>query len=224
MMPERGIILDAGTGMFRARDLIETDHLDILLSHAHLDHVIGLTFLYDIMQGKGTTTTVHVAADKVGTIENHLFNPSLFPVKPNFIIQPFEGESLKLSDGTPVATIPLDHPGGSHGFRFDWDDSSLAYITDTTAAPQATYLHQIQGVSTLIHECYFPDGFEDRAALTGHSCLTPVAEVAAMANAGRTYLVHINPQNESDTPLNLDSVNAIYEKLEVAFDGQIIEL
>lgn len=224
MLPERGIILDAGTGIFRARDLIKTDHLDILLSHAHLDHVIGLTFLHDILDGKEITTTVHVAADKVPAIENHLFDPLLFPVKPNFTIQPFESESLQLRDGSRVATIPLEHPGGSHGFRFDWDHSSLAYITDTTATQQASYLQKIQGVTTLIHECYFPDGFEDKAALTGHSCLTPVAEVAALAKAGRTYLVHINPQNESDTPLNLDSVHSIYEKIEVAFDGQIIEL
>ena len=39
MLPEIGVILDAGTGIFRARDLIQTDHLDIFLSHVHLDPV-----------------------------------------------------------------------------------------------------------------------------------------------------------------------------------------
>ena len=45
MIPEAGILLDAGTGIFRARDLIGTPTLDIFLSHVHLDHSVGLTFL-----------------------------------------------------------------------------------------------------------------------------------------------------------------------------------
>ena len=76
----------------------------------------------------------------------------------------------------------------------------------------------------LIHECYFPDGWEDRAELTGHSCLTPVAQVAAAANAGRTYLVHINPLDASDEPLDLDSVKDVYAALTVTEDKLVIDL
>ncbi len=43
-----GVVLDAGTGIYRLTPLIQTDTLDILLSHAHLDHVVGLTFLLDV--------------------------------------------------------------------------------------------------------------------------------------------------------------------------------
>ena len=39
MLPEVGVVLDAGSGMFRVRDLLTTKTLDIFLSHAHLDHV-----------------------------------------------------------------------------------------------------------------------------------------------------------------------------------------
>lgn len=42
-LPEVGVVLDAGTGMFRVRDHLATSHLDIFLTHAHLDHVVGLT-------------------------------------------------------------------------------------------------------------------------------------------------------------------------------------
>ena len=48
-LPESGIVLDAGTGLFRLAGLIQTSTLDILLSHAHLDHVAGLTFLLDVL-------------------------------------------------------------------------------------------------------------------------------------------------------------------------------
>ena len=52
MIPEIGLIFDAGTAMFRVRDLIQTDTLDVFLTHGHLDHVVGLTFMFDILWEK----------------------------------------------------------------------------------------------------------------------------------------------------------------------------
>lgn len=225
MLPELGVIFDAGTGIFRARDLIQTDTLDIFLSHVHLDHCIGLTFLYDILYEKEISrVTVHVASDKVDAIKNHLYSKELFPVEPNFEFREFDGQPIQLSDGAQIKLVDLVHPGGSNGFRIDWSDRSMAYITDTTAHPDSDYVDFISGVRTLIHECYFPDGFEDRAALTGHSCLTPVAQVAAKAKSERLYLVHINPLDESDEPLDLGSVADIFSEITVAKDQLTIDV
>ena len=46
MIPELGIIFDAGTGMFRARDLIQTKTLDIFMSHVHLDHSVAVSYTH----------------------------------------------------------------------------------------------------------------------------------------------------------------------------------
>ena len=226
MLPELGVIFDAGTGMFRVRDLIQTQTLDIFLSHAHLDHSVGLTFLYDILFEKEVSrVTVHLEASKIEAIKEHLFNVALFPVKPNFEFLPLTtGEAVELSDGSTISAIDLEHPGGSHGLRIDWKDRSLAYITDTTARIDADYVDSIQGVDTLVHECYFPDGWEDRAELTGHSCLTPVAQVAAKANAKRLFLVHINPLQESENPLDLDSIQGVFADTIVAKDQMVIDV
>ena len=225
MLPELGVVLDAGTGMFRVRDLIETDTLDIFLTHVHLDHCIGLTFLYDVFYEKQLSrVTVHVDGQKIAAIKEHLYSDSLFPVEPNFDFQPFGRQPIELCDGSTLKTIPLEHPGGCLGFRLDWPDRNLAYITDTTAHVDADYVTAISGIDTLIHECYFPDGWEDKAELTGHSCLTPVAQVAAKANAKSLYLVHVNPLDESETPLNLESVSGTYKNVTVASDRMVIEI
>jgi len=225
MLPELGIIFDAGTGIFRARDLIQTDTLDIFLTHIHLDHCVGLTFLYDVLyQKEMKRVTVHLAEDKIESIEKHLFSESLFPVKPNFDFQPLSDRPVTLSDGSQLNAIPLDHPGGAHGFRINWPDRSCAYITDTTASVDADYVGAIGNVNTLIHECYFPDGWEPKAKLTGHSCLTPVAEVAATANADRLFLVHVNPLDESPQPLDLESVSEIFTPITIAEDHMTIEV
>lgn len=226
MLPEMGLIFDAGTGMYRARDLIQTDTLDIFMSHVHLDHSIGLTFLYDILFKKPVSrVTVHVAEDKLETIRQHLYAQKLFPVQPNFELRTLKVDgAFDLGHGAKLTAIPVEHPGGCHAFRLDWPDRSMAYVTDTVADAEAPYVEQIRGVDTLIHECYFPDGWEEKALLTGHSCLTPVAQVARKAEAKRLFLVHINPLDESQTPLDLESVKPIYAAVQVAEDQQVIDV
>ena len=45
LLPDIGVALDAGTGFFRVQETIKSANLDIFLTHAHLDHICGLTFL-----------------------------------------------------------------------------------------------------------------------------------------------------------------------------------
>lgn len=223
MLPELGIVFDAGTGFFRVRDYLQTSSLDVFLTHAHLDHTFGLTFLFDVLhERKVQQVQVHGEAEKLQAIEQHLFSPLLFPVKPPCDFRPLVGRSREMKSGATIRWFSLDHPGGSLGYRLDYQGRSLAYVTDTTARHLPDYLSAIQDVDVLIHECYFPDGFEDRAALTGHSCATPVAEVARDASVKRLYLVHINPL-ETGAAIDLELMRRIFPETIVAEDRMEIE-
>ena len=225
MIPEIGLVFDAGTGFFRVRDLIQTDQLTIALSHIHLDHSVGLTFLFDVLYDKNVNTVnVYVEQEKAVKLRRHLFEKTLFPVIPDFNVIPIEGGDLHINDEIKLTTFPLEHPGGSIGFRMDTPDTSLAFVTDTVADTSAPYVEKIKGVDTLIHECYFADGNEDHAKLTGHSCLTPVAQVAEAAQAGCLFLTHINPLLECDPPFALDPATKIFPNTMFAEDGMIIEI
>ena len=224
MLPEIGLVLDAGTAMYRVRELLETPTLDIFLSHAHLDHCIGLTYLHSILNGQALDrVTVHAEEAKLQTIQENLLAPLHFPVELPCEWSALSNISQPISGGGTLSHFPLTHPGGSVGYRLDWSERSMAYVTDTTAAANASYLNKIEGVDLLIHECNFADGEEEMAKLTGHSCLTPVCEVAAAANVGMLVLVHIDPRADQENPLDLSLAKTIFPNTFVGHDRMKID-
>lgn len=223
MLPEEGIVLDAGSGMYRVRDWIQTDHLDVFLSHCHLDHVFGLTFLLNVLFEKDVQdVTIHGDAGKLAVVKEHLFHEDLFPVPFSYQTHPFT-DAVTLPNDGKLTPFKLKHPGGSHGFRLDWPGRSIAYVTDTVADPKADYVKLIKGVDLLIHECYFADGNEGLARQTGHSCTTPVAQVAAAADVGMLVMVHVNPLNGEHDPVDLPTAQSIFERTHLGVDGMEID-
>ncbi len=218
LFPQCGVVLDAGTGMYRLGDYLQTEEVDIFLTHAHLDHVVGLTYLFSVMWIHPLRrVTVHGQAEKLSSIERHLFSADLFPNLPPCEFRP-------LSDVTPLAAggqlthFSLVHPGGALGFRLDWPGHSMAYVTDTTAAADAAYVEKIRGVDLLVHECYFPDTYAELAMKYGHSCTTPVVEVARKARVGRLILTHINPLASAEQALDLAAAQKIFPHTQIGED------
>lgn len=224
LLPELGVMFDAGTALYRASDYLRTDSLDIFLSHAHLDHVLGLTHLFDLKSEypQLERVTVHGEPAKLEAVRQHLFSELLFPVHPPLEMIPLAPE-VRLGDGARLTHFPLKHPGGSVGFRVDWPNRSFAYVTDTIAAPTAAYVEKIRGVDLLLHECYFDDDDPARADLTGHSCLTPVLQVAAKAEVGKLVLVHINPMMKDDAEMDVHLVEHIFPNVVIGVDRMELE-
>ena len=223
MLPTAGIVLDAGTGMYRVGARIETRQLDIFLSHAHLDHVVGLTYLYNVLLERGVESVrVHGEAAKLAAVREHLFAELIFPAPPLCDFCPLEGP-VELAAGGRVDWFPLVHPGGSLGYRLDWPTRSLAYVTDTTAAPGADYIERIRGVDLLVHECNFRDAQREWAEKTGHSYTSAVAQVAREAEVGRLLLVHFDPLDVSDDPVDLDAARQIFANTTLGADEDEIE-
>jgi len=229
-LPDAALALDAGTAAYRLPRVIPGDELDLFLTHSHLDHIFGLTcLLIPVLNRQFRRITVHATERTIDAVCNHLFHEAVFPVNPPFecrVIPP-AGELL-LRNEYRIRWQPLpSHPGGSTAYRVDRlksdlssgesrSISSMAYITDTTV--DAGYREFIRGVDLLIHECYFPDGREEFAELTGHSVAGDVARLARDAGVGRLVAVHVDPQAESEDPIGLGGMRNIFPRTEIGFD------
>jgi len=221
--PELGLGFDAGTGFYRVRALLQTPAVDLYLSHAHLDHVVGLTFLFDVLYQKNVErVTIHGRPQDLAALDEHLFAQPLFPLKLPHEWKPLAEEETVSGQGR-LRWFPLPHPGGSVGYRIDWPDASFAYVTDTTANPDADYVDLIQGVDLLIHECNFTDEGREWAIKTGHSWLSPVLEVAHKARVGRLILTHMNPLEDEFGPLSLEHARRVFPKTDIARDHQVVD-
>ena len=123
LLPEIGVALDAGTGFFRVQNRLRSTTLDVFLTHAHLDHICGLTFiLVPLMRGDLKRIRVFGSEETLHAVRTHLLAMEVFPVEPDFEWHPL-ADGVALRNNGKLTWIALEHPGGSIGFRVDWPKS-----------------------------------------------------------------------------------------------------
>lgn len=227
---EAGLVLDAGTGLFRIADFLGSrKELDIVLSHAHLDHIFGLSFLLGLQATTALEAVrVYGEREKLEAIQKHLLSDFLFPVQ--IPCEWFALESLDAAvriGNAKLQWMATEHPGGSVGYRFDWPERSLAYITDTVADRGSPYVDMIQGVDLLLHECNFPTEQAAFAKTTGHSHTHAVLEVCEQCAARQTLLTHFSPYTDAPDPvhleLDLEKFPSLANRVSIASDNQCVE-
>lgn len=203
--PGHAFLLDAGTGTFRLIGRPLPRHLHVFLTHAHLDHVAGLTYFLDICYGRDLEVTLYADAPTLQVVREQLFDSPLFQLSwphPTRLVTP--GEAFEVA-GVAVNTCLLTHPCPCLALRFDWPGKSLCYVTDSVGDDR--YFPFIQGADFLIHERNFPDSFGELARVSGHCTSADLVRAARFCGAQTVVATHFNPLTTGD-PLQQDDVYA----------------
>ncbi len=238
-LPEVGVMLDAGHGLYRLPAYLKTNELDIYLSHAHADHTSGLDYLFasyfkadllasgQTLNGDNLQGFLQRSNESLPRTRIHADPPTLKVVAPKYVDfhytwQALQPEEILTGDGR-LSHFPLET--GSTGFRLDWPGHSLAYVTDVVASPEAAYVEKIAGVDLLLHDCYTPDRLSVLAGMIGHSHLSAVMQVADRAQVRKLVLIHHSPIETLDYRPDLAAARKAFPKLsiEMAYDEMQLE-
>jgi ribonuclease BN (tRNA processing enzyme) len=208
---ENLFILDAGTGMRRFRSrigsaLLKSHHkISIFLSHYHLDHVIGISYLPLNYTGKHVVVYAPefgAKGQKPEEILGRLFDsPIFFPLSgfPCTIEIRSIHEGTHKIDGVNVSVFKQSHTVPSVAYRIE---DFLYYATDRL--PTRDIVRYAKGVQYLLHDASFDEENlktikspkERKRALWGHSTAQDAARLARDARAGHLGLIHLSPTME----------------------------
>lgn len=172
---------------------------DVLLTHAHLDHVMQLPFLCEnTLHRRGDSLRVHGESMALERFRTHLLNGEIYPDftrvpkdRPTLTLQPLPEEPLRLH-GMAITTVPLVHPGGCLAYVFEGPGGIFIWAGDTGIAPALEDAidsagNRLLGVAI---EVSFPDRHAPLAQATGHLTPSSLREMIARRPRPPRVLVH----------------------------------
>ncbi len=191
------------------------EHLHLLLTHCHWDHIQGIPFS-PFMYVSGNKVTIYGRRSFEGGLREtllHQVNPSYCPV-PNFFLQPDVGATVDIreidSSGFligPVRVTSLELPRGDRsscsGYRIEDGAASVVYLSDVEypqghpeLSPEA--LELARGADLLIHDAQFLPEEAAHRLNWGHSTYEQALELGRMADCRRVALFHHEPRRSDD--------------------------
>ena len=222
------LILDAGSGLKSLSDRLRVENGGriqgrILLTHPHWDHLHALPFFAPLyVRGSeleicgpapaGLSTRELVAAQLDGIY---------FPVTLDQLLARVYFRDLMEGDhdfgGYGVRALRLQHPGHCLGYRIDWKERSICYLTDheifsrdhemSSPEERERWIDFVRGTDMLVADTtYLEHEYASREGW-GHATVERVVERAVEAEVQNLYLFHHDPDQDDD---------AIDRKLEVA--------
>jgi len=207
----RKIVIDAGTGIRSlGEDFInrhETVDILLLMTHIHWDHVQGFPFFDPIFNpaSKIAVDGFPAAMKGLRVIFDNKMGDGFFPVSFEDLKAHIDyvGELSRgpiTIDDTRIDAIPLNHPQGALGYRFQEGQTKLVFMTDnelTTEGPVGKelddYVRFCEEADVLIHDAQFTHEEIDRHRGWGHSDCASTLDLALKARTKRLILFHHAP-------------------------------
>ncbi len=210
-------VIDAGTGIRGVGDELAPDaeRVDILLSHLHLDHIIGLGFFSALMR---PGLEVHLWGPPSQLLGLHTrltryLSPPLFPVRLRDLPCRLELHEITPGrfevPGLEVTAALICHPGATLGFRLDDGNGVVTYLSDHEPAlgarvfpdlPEWTSGYDLaEGADLLIHDAQYVDREYPDHVGWGHSTVSQAVALAQVAGAAQLVAFHHDPGHDDES-------------------------
>lgn len=229
----RPIVVDAGTGLLRLpEDVLALPRLSLLLTHPHVDHLLGLPISSCAMRA-GAQLDIYAAVrnglDARAQLGS-LMTPPLWPVQPEQLPSDIRFHDLPPAielDGVRVQTMEGHHPGGVSLLRLEAEEKSVVIMSDCTVTrlPWEGLCAFARGCELLLCDGQYSEEEWDRRAEFGHSTWSAAARLAAACGAARLRIIHHDP-GRTDAQLDeaAEAMRRLSPDYDFAREEEVIEL
>jgi len=226
---EENLFLDAGTGLLRAPVRFPRPPV-ILLTHLHLDHLMGLG-MYSRMSMRGEQTRILVPVffgEDPRTYLDRLYSPPLWPLSLSSYRGDVRIEPLRLPltiGDVLIEGIKGCHPGNSVILKLSRAGKSLVYATDYEyeATSFASLIDFSRGVDLIMYDGQYTAKEAEERKGFGHSTADLGLSLMERSGAKQLLLVHHDPQTTDEVLLAREALLPT-DRAHYARRGEVIEL
>jgi cAMP phosphodiesterase len=228
------IAFDAGSLAMACTDEQRGKIRDVVLTHAHLDHIAGLPlFIDDLYSELKEPVTVHATSSVIDVLERCVFNWEVYPRfselqnsnGPVMAYKPFtEGGEFSVKH-LRIVPLAVNHRVPTSGFIIS-DDSSVIAMSGDTSAMEGFWpaVNSEKTLAALLIESAFPNELSELADISHH--LTPKALAAELTKFDRAecpiYIINIKPAYRDSVITQLVDLND--KRIKVLEVGKVYDL
>lgn len=244
MCGAKRFILDAGTGIVGLGKQLPYSldkPIDILLSHTHIDHILGLLYfapLYDANAHIRVFAGHLLPDDTLAKTLSKLMSPPIFPIAIEQVHSQLETVDFEAGarlaapyftdERITIRTLPLHHPDRATGYRIEYKGKSVCYITDIEHDPgqlDPALLQFIDATDYLIYDSTYDDEEFKNYQGWGHSTWQHAIRLAESANVKRLALYHHHPEvNDINLSIRQNFLKNKHIQVDVSHEGMAITL
>jgi phosphoribosyl 1,2-cyclic phosphodiesterase len=210
------LIFDGGTGLrVLGQSLLSQMPVEahLFFTHSHWDHIQGFPFFVPAFV-KGNQFHIYgTVAPNGSTIEQRLNDQMLhpnFPVPLQIMGAALKFYDLEIGETVRIGEVLvenalLNHPGEAVGYRVNWHDHAVAYITDTEHYPDRldeNVLWLARNADVLIYDATYTDeeyhSKQSSKVGWGHSTWQEAVKVAQAANVKKLVIFHHDPLHDDN--------------------------
>ena len=175
-----------------------------LLTHAHLDHLVGAAYLAETFAASaaGRALTIAALTPVVESVRTGIFNSVIWP---DFSVIPADSPAVRYRALAPeqeyrfgdlhVIPVPVDHSVPASGFIVHDGESGFVYSGDT-GPTEALWkaARMVPNIRAVLVECAFPNRLRELANVSRHMTPERLQRERDKMPAGVPILVyHVKP-------------------------------